>query len=67
LEKKKKYASIIRFNPLTSIVETFRYAMFHKGTLDLAVLAYSFCFMVVILFIGLVIFNRVEKTFMDTV
>ncbi len=67
LEKKKKYAAIIRLNPLTSIVETFRYAMFHKGTLDLFNLGYSFCFMVVVLFIGLVIFNRVEKTFMDTV
>jgi lipopolysaccharide transport system permease protein len=67
LEKKKKYAAIIRFNPLTSIVETFRYALFNKGTLDWWGLTYSFGFMVVILFIGLVIFNRVEKTFMDTV
>ena len=67
VKKSKTIASIIRFNPLTSIVETFRYALFNKGTLDLWGLAYSFGFMAVVLFIGLVIFNRVEKTFMDTV
>ena len=67
LAKKQKYAAIIRFNPLTSIVETFRYAMFRKGTLDVPGLTYSFCFMIAVLFIGMVIFNRVEKTFMDTV
>ncbi len=64
---KSKYKVIINLNPLSSIIEAFRYILFHKGNPDLSGLLYSFCFMVVSLFIGLLIFSKVEKTFMDTV
>jgi lipopolysaccharide transport system permease protein len=59
--------SIIKWNPLTSIVEAFRFVLFERGLFDPGGLLYSASFMVVVLFIGLILFNRVEKKFMDTV
>ena len=57
----------IQANPMTPIVEAFRYAYLGAGTVNLGHLAYSFGFMLVVVFLGAVIFNRVEQTFMDTV
>jgi len=65
--KGKSYASWITWNPLTPIVETFRYALFGKGSVETTALLYSGGFIVVILFIGLIIFSKVERSFMDTV
>ncbi len=65
--KSKSYASWIAWNPLTPIVEGFRYALFGKGTITPESLLYSAGCMVVILFTGLLLFNKVEKNFMDTV
>jgi lipopolysaccharide transport system permease protein len=62
-----KYKPLIMANPMTPIVEGFRYAMLGTGTFDWWHLAYSGGFMLVTLFIGIIIFNKVEKTFMDTV
>jgi lipopolysaccharide transport system permease protein len=62
-----KYKKIIDLNPLASIVESFRYALFGKGAFDGHGLLYSFGFMVVSLFFGLLIFSKVERSFMDTV
>jgi lipopolysaccharide transport system permease protein len=61
------YRRVIEMNPLTSIVECFRYILFGRGTFTTASLAYSGAFMLAVLFIGVIIFNKVEKTFMDTV
>jgi lipopolysaccharide transport system permease protein len=58
---------LINANPLTSIVETFRYGFLGAGTFEPLSLAYSFVFMLVTLLIGVLLFNRVEATFMDTV
>ena len=57
----------ISLNPLTPLVEAFRYAMLGVGSFDIASFGYSIGFMLVTLFIGLLIFSKVEKTFMDTV
>jgi lipopolysaccharide transport system permease protein len=57
----------ITLNPLTPMVEAFRYAMLGVGSFDAGSFGYSIGFMVVTLFIGLLIFSKVEKTFMDTV
>lgn len=62
-----KYQALIRLNPLTSVVEAFRYAYLGSGSVDLLQLGYSFIIMVVAIVVGAVIFNRVEATFMDTV
>ena len=52
---------------MTSIIEAFRYGFLETGSADLGNLVYSFGFMVLVVFIGTVIFKRVEATFMDTV
>ena len=62
-----RFQWVILANPMTSIVEAFRYAFLGAGDANLGHLAYSFGFMLVVVFIGTVIFNRVEQTFMDTV
>ena len=54
-------------NPLTPLFEAFKYAFLGKGSFSLFWLAYSFLFTVVTLLIGIVIFNKVEKRFIDTV
>jgi lipopolysaccharide transport system permease protein len=63
----KNYRNIIAMNPLTPIVEAFRYCLFGKGTFTLSTLSYSAGFMIIVLFVGVIIFNKVEKSFMDTV
>ena len=65
--KNNKYASWIEWNPLTPIVEAFRYALFQQGSFNAGSLLYSAAFIAVVLFIGLLTFSKVERTFMDTV
>lgn len=63
----KPYAAWIAWNPLAPIVETFRYAFFGVGTFNATGLMYSGGCILLILFIGTLFFNKVEKSFMDTV
>jgi lipopolysaccharide transport system permease protein len=58
---------LIALNPMTSIIETFKYATIGQGIFSWIYLGYSFAFMLVLLFAGIVVFNKVEKGFMDTV
>ena len=62
-----KYKWLVLANPMSAIVETFRFAFLGKGNFSWDSLAYSSVFALVILFFGMIIFNRVEKSFMDTV
>ena len=62
-----RFQWVLLVNPMTSIVETFRYAFLGAGEANLGHLLYSFGFMLVMVFVGSIIFNRVEQTFMDTV
>ena len=62
-----KYAWFIRANPLSAIIETFRYAFTGSGEFSWWALGYSSVFTFVLLAIGTIIFNKVEKSFMDTV
>jgi lipopolysaccharide transport system permease protein len=62
-----RYQALLQFNPISPVVETFRYAFLGAGTVNVPQLVYSFCLMLVVITIGAVIFNRVEATFMDTV
>ena len=52
---------------LTGIVEFFKYGMLGVGHHEWWMLGYSFGFMVILLAIGIVVFNKVQKSFMDTV
>jgi len=67
IKKYSGYSWLIKFNPLTAIIETFRYGFFGQGSFSWELLLYSTFFTLVILFTGVVIFNKVEKTFVDTV
>ena len=63
----EKWRWVANVNPVTPIIETFRAGFLGAGDASWLRLAYSFGFMLVVLLIGVVIFNRVEKTFIDTV
>ncbi|GHT15263.1 transport permease protein [Bacteroidia bacterium] len=58
---------IIALNPVSSIIETFRYATMGTGLFNWLQLGYSFVFMCGVLVIGIVVFNKVQRSFMDTV
>ena len=62
-----KYKDLIALNPLTPIFEAFKYSCMGCGSLDWGGLLYSTLFMLVTLFFAVIIFNRVERNFMDTV
>ncbi len=58
---------LIALNPMTSVVETFKFAALGQGVFSWWHLSYSFVFMIILLVSGIVVFNKVEKGFMDTV
>lgn len=62
-----EYRWAILLNPITPVIETFRYGFLGAGTVEAAHLIYSSVFTAVVVFAGIVTFNRVERTFMDTV
>lgn len=62
-----QYRWIIELNPMTAIVESFRYAYFEVGTFSVGSLLYSTLFSLCSVVLGAAFFNKVEKTFMDTV
>jgi lipopolysaccharide transport system permease protein len=63
----EKYKGIILANPMTSIIETFRYAFLGSGSFSWMHLLYSLVNTIIILVLGTIVFNKVEKSFMDTV
>ncbi len=63
----EKIRLAMMINPITSIVEAFKYSTLGVGTFSWNMLGYSFGFMIVLLAIGIVIFNKVQRSFMDTV
>lgn len=63
----EKIRLAMMLNPLTGIVEFFKYGMLGVGAHEWWMLGYSFVFMVVLLAVGIVVFNKVQRSFMDTV
>jgi lipopolysaccharide transport system permease protein len=61
------YKWVIELNPMTGIIEAFRYGFLGEGSLTLQTLGYSVIFTLVSLVLGVIIFNKTEKTFVDTV
>ena len=59
--------TLISLNPLTAIFEAFKYGTMGVGEFSWIALSYSFTFMVVVLGLGVVVFNKVQRSFMDTV
>lgn len=62
-----KLKTLMMLNPVSPIVETFRYAFLGSGSIPWSYLGISVITTLVVLFVGVVLFSRVEKTFMDTV
>lgn len=54
-------------NPVTQMVELFRFILLGEGTISIGGVIWSMAFTVIVLFSGIMLFNKVEKTFMDTV
>lgn len=63
----EKLRTIIMLNPMTSIIEAFKYATLGQGYFSWSALGYSFAFMMILLVWGIVVFNKVQRSFMDTV
>jgi len=66
-EKLGEYAWIAFLNPMSAIIETFKYGFLGKGVFDLNGFMLSAGVIIVILILGVFTFNKVEKSFMDTV
>jgi lipopolysaccharide transport system permease protein len=62
-----KYRIFFVMNPLTGIIETFRTILLGVGHMNYFYLGYSAAFMLVLLVIGVIMFNRIERNFMDYV
>ncbi|MDY4573598.1 MAG: ABC transporter permease, partial [Intestinibacter sp.] len=62
-----KLKTLMMLNPVSPIVESFRYAFLGSGSIPWNFLGISVISTIVVMFIGVVLFSRVEKTFMDTV
>ncbi|MBK8599675.1 MAG: ABC transporter permease [Flavobacterium sp.] len=62
-----KYKSIIELNPMTGIIEAFRFAFLGKGEFSVWSIGYSVLVTLVVLFLGVIIFNKTEKNFVDTI
>ena len=61
----EKYKWIILGNPMSAIIESFRYVFFGMGVLDFKYLGYSFLIALSIFFLGYILFNKVEQKFID--
>ena len=61
------YKWLIELNPMTGIIEAFRFGFLGQGELTLSSFGYSVAFTLVALVLGVIIFNKTEKTFVDTV
>jgi lipopolysaccharide transport system permease protein len=65
--REKGYGLIAELNPMTGIIEAFRYAFLGKGEFTASSLGYSTVVTIIILFFGIIIFNKTEKNFVDTI
>lgn len=63
----EKWQSIMALNPMAPVIEIFRYAFLGAGTVNTFQIVMSIFLTVFVLFIGIVLFSRIEKSFMDTV
>jgi len=66
-EKMPDYAWLVQYNPLAYIIETTRYILLGVGTVSVWGLVYTVCITVIVFFVGVLVFNKTEKSFIDTV
>ena len=63
----EKWTAFYMLNPVTPIITTFRYAVFGFGYFDLGYYVISWAVTMLVFFTGLILFSRIERTFMDTI
>jgi lipopolysaccharide transport system permease protein len=61
------YGWLVQYNPLAYLIETARYMLLGVGSISVGGLLYTVSVTVILFFIGLLIFNKTEKSFIDTV
>ncbi|WP_295799395.1 ABC transporter permease [Mucilaginibacter sp.] len=66
-QKYPHYQWMVEYNPMTSIIEAFRYGFLGQGTFTMLSLAITTIITIVIMLLGIIVFNRVERNFIDTV
>ena len=66
-EKLPNVSWIVEYNPMTTIIEAFRYMTLGVGDYSLFKMIYAGVVSIIIFFIGLIIFNKTEKSFIDTI
>lgn len=66
-EKLPSFGGLIAYNPLAYIIETSRYILLNEGNISIYGLVYTTCVTLVLLVFGILIFNKTEKSFIDTV
>jgi lipopolysaccharide transport system permease protein len=66
-EKLPSYGWLVQYNPLAYIIETARYMLLDVGHISIWGLGYTFLVTVIVFFVGVLIFNKTEKSFIDTV
>ena len=67
LEKKPEYFWVFQYNPIAQIIEGFRFMTLDTGLFSWFSFGYALGFSIIVFLIGLLIFNRTEKSFIDTV
>jgi lipopolysaccharide transport system permease protein len=65
--REKGYGAWVELNPMTGIIEAFRYAFLGKGEFTTWSICYSVIVTLIVLFLGILIFNKTEKNFVDTI
>ncbi len=63
----ERFRNIIALNPLSGLIETFRFGFLGTGNFYQGAFWYSVTFTIIIFFLGLIVFNKVEKNFVDTI
>jgi lipopolysaccharide transport system permease protein len=66
-EKLPTYGWLVEYNPLAYVIETSRYMLLNVGQISVLGLGYTFMVTVIVFFVGLLVFNKTEKSFIDTV
>jgi len=66
-EKMPRFAWLVEYNPLAYIIETSRYMLLNIGHVSVQGISYTILFTLVVFFVGLLVFNKTEKSFIDTV
>lgn len=67
VEKLPQYAWVVQYNPLSFVIESVRYMLLNTGVFDVGMFIYTLITTTIVLFLGILIFNRAEKNFIDTI